>query len=368
MQISITAPSSGNLSPHQIPPSTTISENRRRHGSTERRPSRETVDPELARRSSAVLLACSGSSEACPAWGEEETEKPPGLRLASSPSASLARVRSAAGEVRAPPAHRIAAANQPPLACNMLFALILTLFLGRRLHAADGPPPLSPGLAAGARQCCCLTCTCALSASLALPRYCTALRAITFNITVTNNLAADRPHDRPRPRQLPYLAPLTSRAQGALRCCSLLVLGACFEHVLEASLTQCPCRSFIRLRRRLGGGHLHGSKGACYAFCSEISLQPHCAVCSIACFAIAVAVAVQCACVYDTNPVHEGGLHNRCSAAPRRLLASLPDLKGGPPTAASASQCPPLPVQQDQRQVRSRPRQSLLNSPALQLI
>ena len=118
-------------------------------------PSRETADPELARCSSAVLLACSGSSEACPAWGEEEAKKPPGLRLASPPSASLARVRSAAGEVRAPLARYLATANQPPPARNKHSALILTCSLGRRSLAAHKPPPLLPGFAAGARQCCC---------------------------------------------------------------------------------------------------------------------------------------------------------------------------------------------------------------------
>ena len=45
---------------------------------------------ELARRSSAMLLACSGSSEAYPAWGEEGTKKPPGLRLATAPSGAPA--------------------------------------------------------------------------------------------------------------------------------------------------------------------------------------------------------------------------------------------------------------------------------------
>lgn len=63
---------------------------------------------ELARRSSAMLLACSGSSEAHPAWGEEGTKKPPGLRLAIV--ALLLRQERRSAKVRFAAWHALAAA------------------------------------------------------------------------------------------------------------------------------------------------------------------------------------------------------------------------------------------------------------------
>ena len=116
LQILIPATSPKNLVPPQISPSTAILGHRRRHDGTESREPRGSVAIELARRSSAIPLMCGGTSEACPAWGEEAAKKPPSLRPASLPSSSLARARSAQVRFAAQRAHCQAAVNRPPLA------------------------------------------------------------------------------------------------------------------------------------------------------------------------------------------------------------------------------------------------------------